>query len=190
MIRAAFTALLLLALTACDTLTPRYVITPEPTTVVVTRQVPTSSEADELLAFFSEVRGLSSRDINHALLEARVGYARAETPLARLRLVTVLAFAREADENEALSLLEPALQDADPHTRARRGYAQMIYGMVTDRRRSRDLLGQMQGRAREGKLEVQAAKAESKALQDRIDHLKQQLDALTSIEKSLATGRK
>jgi hypothetical protein len=183
-------ALSTLALFGCDALKPRYVMTPEPTTVVVTRQVPANTEADELLTFFDEVRGLASRDINQALLEARVAYAGLASVSNRLRLATLLVFARETDEAEAIALLEPTLQEPEASSRARRGYAQMLYGLLTDRRRNRDLLAQVQGRSREGKLEVQAAKAEAKALQDKVDALSKQLDALTSIEKSLATGRK
>jgi hypothetical protein len=178
------------ALSGCDVIKPRYVMAPEPETIVVTRQVPASTEADELLTYFGDVRALASRDLNQTLLDARLAYTGSNTTGNRLRLATVLVFARETDEAEALSLIEPTLQETDANTRARRAYAHMLYGVVTERRRHRDLASQLQGRSREGKLEVQAARAESKALQDKVDALKQQLDALTSIEKSLATGRK
>jgi putative ribosome biogenesis GTPase RsgA len=181
-----------LPIIGCDTLKLQreYTIQPEPKTVVVTKVVPTETDAERLLVYFGEVRAMSAREVAAAVLDARVASAKEQGELPRLQLATLLAFARESDEAEALVLIEASMLTDQPESRARRAYAHLLYQHITERRRSRDLLAQVQGRTREGTLAVQAAKAEARALQDRVDALRQQLDALTDIEKSLATGRK
>jgi hypothetical protein len=192
--RVVLVLALALGVGGCDTLKQcDYLVTPEPNTVVITRNVPIPSEGEALLAHFAEVRLLATRDVGQALLDARVAATSDASASHKLRLATLLTFARESDESEALTLIESVLQDSDPAAKPRKAFATLIYSVLTERRRNRDLYAQLQGRTREGKLEVQAAKAEARALQDRVDALRQQLDALTDIEKSLAangTGRK
>ena len=186
-VRLPAVATLLLALAGCATPT---IIELEPRVKVIEREIPVPTDADRVLDHYALSRHLAGREAAQAVLDARVAFATTPSDLNRIRLATLLVLSRDNVEADAAQLIDPLLTGEVAAGRPLQSFALLLKTILDERQRWRESVTSLQGRSREGKIEAQAARSEARQLQERIQALQQQLDALTDIEKSIAHPRR
>ena len=180
-------ALLIPALLAACALEPKRVDTPPETRFVVQPAPP--SDADQLLAFATKVRKLDAREFAAERDSARAQFQREKTDFNRIRYALALAQSPAAsttvaqDDVELMTVIEPLVSgnvaDSDVRT-----LATLLYGVVSDRRKMRDQLRDMQSRLAVAKKD-DVRDTETRALRQRVEELEAKLNALKSIDRSV-----
>lgn len=87
------------------------------------------SETDHLLAYYQNLRGLSSADLAREQETARLAYARGRTDYNRVRYAMVLTF---HDDARALEMLEPVARNPNGHLQP---LASLLASHLQERRR-------------------------------------------------------
>lgn len=118
--------------------------------------VPAQSDAESLLAYYQQVKGMSGVELSREHETARQAYVRSRTEFNRVRFALMLSLPNTtfSDDGRALELLEPV---------------------------SRNFNGQLHGLASLLVAHLQ----ERKRLDSNVQGLQQKLDALKSLERSM-----
>jgi len=145
--------------------------------------------ADRLLASLARLIALDEAALTARIASTRDAAEREASHYARVEAAMAQTMAASPDDGQVIALVGPVLAawpPAEPELRAMAGFLQ---GLATDRRKLRDGLATAQAKLREDRREAQAQRLRADAQQDRADRLQAKLEALTNLEKALATRK-
>jgi hypothetical protein len=133
-----------------------------------------ASYAEDLMSYLARLRTM-----NDAALGAEAARMKRDaSDLARVKAALALTLSSQVDDGEILELVEPVTRkQAASDVRA---MAALLYTMANERKRLRQRAAATAGELREERKLAETQK-------QRADQLQQKLDALTDLEKSLAT---
>jgi hypothetical protein len=116
---------------------------------------------------------------------ARQATARDPSDVSRVKAALAMSLAREPDEGDIVTLLEPVAKrdNGDPGVRA---MASFLQGNAQERRRLRESAAAARATLRDERRALEAQKQKAESLQERAAQLQQKIDALTALEKSLS----
>ena len=137
---------------------PQVQVPPPPPQEIVIPD-PAAEELKSILLYFNMVSRLSTNDVRREYDTARAAFAANPSDANRLRLALVLSLATNPlkDERRALDLLEPLTKDLRGHYTPLRGLALVTHTLIREQQK----------------------------LGTNVQALKEKLDALMSLEKSL-----
>jgi hypothetical protein len=148
---------------------------------------PAAHTADRLLASLARLLALDESGLHAEIARRRADLASAPGNFARVEAAMAVAMAPAPDDEQVLALVGPVLAafpPAEPELRAMAGFLQ---GMASERRKLREGLAAASAKSREERREAQSQRLRAEAQQERADRLQAKLEALTNLEKSLAT---
>ncbi len=165
-----------------------------PATRLVMQPAP-KADADRPLRYLAYIRTLDSRELNIEREAARGQFQREKTDFNRIKYALVLAvFPGNApalsnlspqDDVEIISVIEPLLNGAGTSgDREVRALAALVYSVINERRKLRELFRDTQSRAALIRKD-EARDAEARVLRTRIEELEGKLYALKSIDRSV-----
>ena len=130
--------------------------------------------ADDLMSYLARLRTMNEA----ALAGEAARMKRDASDVARVKAAMALTFSSQPDEVEILELVEPvARKQAASDVRA---MAALLQAMANDRKRLKQRAAAAAGELREERKLAESQK-------QRAEQLQQKLDALTDLERSLAT---
>ena len=133
-----------------------------------------ASYAEDLMAYLARLRTM-----NDAALGAEAARMKRDaSDLARVKAALALTLSSQADDADILELVEPVTRKQSASDV--RAMATLIYTMANERKRLRQRAAATAGELREERKVAETQK-------QRADQLQQKLDALTDLEKSLAS---
>jgi hypothetical protein len=181
--------LVLPVLLAACALEPKRAESPTTTRIIV--QPATPSETDQLLAYAARIRKLSVAELGNEREQARSAFQRDKTDVSRVKYALLLAAApaSSSTDDDLASALDPILTATASNTATDstelRTLAQVLHGMVSERRRLREQLRESQARLNLSKRD-EVREGEARALRAKVDELEKRLDALKSIDRSVS----
>jgi len=136
--------------------------------------VPAQSYAEDLMSYLGRLRTM-----NEAALAGEAARMRRDaSDLARVKAALAMTLSSQADEAEIIELVEPVSRK--PGASDVRAMAALLNANAQERRRLKQRAINTAGELREERKLVEAQK-------QRAEQLQQKLDALTDLERSLAT---
>jgi len=168
-------------LAGCAVLEPGRVSAPEPP------PAPSAlSTAEHLLVHFARLRALDDAGLAAEIASQRERTRREGSELARLKLALALSIANPADDAEILALVEALSSPGAGRETGVQAMASFLQRFVSERRKLRENAAAAGSRAREDRRALETQRSRAEALQERVAQLQQKLEALTTLEKSLA----
>jgi len=145
--------------------------------------------AERLLASLARLIALDEAALTARIASTRDAAEREASHFALVEAAMAQTMAASPDDGQVVALVGPVLAawpPAEPELRAMAGFLQ---GLATDRRKLRDGLATAQAKLRDDRREAHAQRLRADAQQDRADRLQAKLEALTNLEKALATRK-
>lgn len=161
---------------ACASPEPAVVTTPAPgiAAAVPAANAPSQSYAEDLMAYLGRLRTM-----NEAALAGEAARMRRDaSDLARVKAALALTLSSQADEGDIIELVEPVTRK--PGSGDVRAMAVLLNANAQERKRLKQRAASAAGELREERKVAEAQK-------QRAEQLQQKLDALTDLERSLAS---
>ena len=159
---------------SCATPAPVAPNASEPTPVAASGPPAGVSYAEDMVTYLARIRTMNDA----ALLSEAARMKRDASDLARVKAALAMTLSSQADEAEIIELVEPVSRK--PGASDVRAMAALLNANAQERRRLKQRAINTAGELREERKLVEAQK-------QRAEQLQQKLDALTDLERSLAT---
>jgi len=159
----------------------------EPAAIRVSTPAVSASAAEEVLAYVTRLKSLDEAALAAETTRQRNIARRSPSPVTSLKLALALVAAptsEDVDVQTALDAVGRSGPGTDPGVASLAGFLQ---GVLAERRRLRETAASAGNRARDEKRAHDATRQRAEGLQEKNLQLQQKLDALTDLEKSLAT---
>ncbi len=157
----------------------------EPEKVIVN----VTSEVDAVLKHADAATKLRGADLLSEYESVRQQYKSGQDEMSRnkLALMLLIPYASFHDENAALNLLAPYVQDKNLQTSNLRSFSLLIYNFILERRRAEDgFRSQLQKSRDDHRHAEEVLQQKVKDERERADLLQKKLDALLELERNLS----